>query len=181
MKRYFIIIYIITAVIKADDLYECKVALKDAKEKNKILLREIEKETMYDNYYAEDIKVLKNQLKAKEKIIKLKDKEIEKLKAKLSSKNAIIKDKQKEVFRKKQSSKEITAKSKASTYRTANEANIYDAINGKIVAKWEKGRSFTSYISSSNWIKITGYFIDKKWHRATNSLWIRKQDTFKRF
>ena len=65
------------------------------------------------------------------------------------------------------------------TFRTRSEAPIYDAKDGKIVNRWEKGRSFTSYIESGDWIKITGYFINRKWTKAKEELWIKKCDTMK--
>ncbi len=71
--------------------------------------------------------------------------------------------------------------SKAKTYRTKNEADIYDAIGGKKIDKWVKGRSFTSYVVvSDGWIKITGYFVHKKWKEAKKEMWIKKEDAFER-
>jgi len=70
--------------------------------------------------------------------------------------------------------------SRPKTFRTKLEADIYDSVNGKKIAKWVKGRSFTSYVSSGNWIKITGYFIDKKWTEASSEMWIKKEDAFER-
>jgi len=69
---------------------------------------------------------------------------------------------------------------KASAYRLKKESVIYDAIEGKTVEVWEKKRSFTSNISQGQWVKITGYFVDKKWKKAKNSLWIKAENTIKR-
>ncbi len=65
---------------------------------------------------------------------------------------------------------------KPKTFQTVNSANIYNAKNGTVVQSWEKGRSFTSYIESGEWIKITGYFVNKKWQKAKKELWIQKSD-----
>lgn len=70
--------------------------------------------------------------------------------------------------------------SKAKTYRTKKKADIYNAPNGSKISTWEKGRSFTSYISEDKWIKITGFFIDKKWTKAEEEMWIKKEDAFER-
>ena len=69
---------------------------------------------------------------------------------------------------------------KASTYRLKNEAVIYDKIDGKAVAVWEKRTSFTSNALQGDWVKITGYFVDKKWKRAKKELWIKAKDVIKR-
>ena len=74
----------------------------------------------------------------------------------------------------------VLSKKEARTYRTSKEANIYNQIDGKVIDRWEKGRSFTSYIYSDDWIKITGYFVDKKWQKAKKDLWIRKNEAVRR-
>ena len=66
------------------------------------------------------------------------------------------------------------------TFRTLREADIYDKPEGKKIDRWVKGRSFTSYIESGNWVKITGYFVNRKWTEAKKDLWIRKSDAFER-
>ena len=66
------------------------------------------------------------------------------------------------------------------TFRTLNEADIYDKPGGKKIDRWEKGRSFTSYMDAGEWVKITGYFIDRKWTKANRDLWIKRSDAFER-
>ncbi len=66
------------------------------------------------------------------------------------------------------------------TFRTLREALIYDKPGGVRIDLWEKGRSFTSYIESGNWIKITGYFINKKWTKTKREMWIKKSDAYER-
>ena len=67
------------------------------------------------------------------------------------------------------------------TYRLKNEAKIYDGIDGNICDTWEEKRSFTSMHRNTDWIQITGYFIDKKWKSSRDeSLWVKSKDAFKR-
>ncbi len=84
----------------------------------------------------------------------------------------------------KKVSAEITSyritKTQPKTFRTLREADIYDKPDGVKIARWEKGRSFTSYIESGEWVKITGYFINRKWTSAKKGLWIKKSDAFER-
>lgn len=80
---------------------------------------------------------------------------------------------------KKKIDKQIISE-KASSYRMKNESVVYESINGKVVAVWENKTSFTSNITQGSWIKITGYFVNKKWKRATKTLWVKSKDTIKR-
>lgn len=69
---------------------------------------------------------------------------------------------------------------KAGTYRTKYESVIYDSPQGKAICIWEEKRSFTSNIIRGEWIKITGYFIEQKWQKASEEMWIREKDTLRR-
>ena len=68
----------------------------------------------------------------------------------------------------------------AGSFRLNKESYIYNAIDGEIVQQWENRRTFTSNIMSENWIKITGYFVDKVWQKAIKELWIKKENISKR-
>jgi chromosome segregation ATPase len=68
----------------------------------------------------------------------------------------------------------------ARAYRLAKDATIYDAINGKKITEWTIRTSFTSNVRSENWIKITGYFINKKWLPSASPMWIQAKDVIKR-
>jgi len=35
-------------------------------------------------------------------------------------------------------------------------------------------------VSEGKWIKITGFFVDKKWKKAKNELWVKKINTVNR-
>lgn len=69
---------------------------------------------------------------------------------------------------------------KASSFRLKTDSNIYDKISGTKIDTWEKGTSFTSNKMSQNWVKITGYFVNKKWKKAKSDMWIEKTQVLKR-
>ena len=69
---------------------------------------------------------------------------------------------------------------KGRTYRLKQESAIYDTPDGKVIAVWEESTSFTSNIYKGKWIKITGYFVNKKWRKSTEEMWIKAKDTIKR-
>ncbi|MCX6077293.1 MAG: hypothetical protein NTW78_10495 [Campylobacterales bacterium] len=59
------------------------------------------------------------------------------------------------------------------SFRLTVDCEVYDSAGGtKVMATWIKGRSFTSNQRTKNWIKVTGYFVDKVWQKATEELWI---------
>lgn len=66
------------------------------------------------------------------------------------------------------------------TYRMRCESLIYDAAKTEVIAVWEEKTSFTSNMYKGDWIKITGYFVDRKWQRSTQELWVKAEDTIKR-
>ncbi len=69
----------------------------------------------------------------------------------------------------------------AKTYRVHKDADIYEAPEGKSIDRWKAMTSFTSMQKEGKWIRITGYFVDKKWHSARDvSLWIRQSDVIER-
>ena len=106
--------------------------------------------------------VMKKEFLQKESVIK---KELPKIKK-------IVEPKKEEI--------EKLQRFKASAFRINKNAVIYDKVNGKKLYEWEKGTSFTSSIKTQNWIKITGYFIDKAWVRSSKELWLKISDATKR-
>ncbi|WP_295023144.1 hypothetical protein [Sulfurimonas sp.] len=66
------------------------------------------------------------------------------------------------------------------SFRLNARSSIFNAINGIKVDEWEKDRTFTSNQKTDNWIKITGYFIDRKWQSTGEQMWIREKDVFKK-
>jgi len=69
---------------------------------------------------------------------------------------------------------------KGRTYRLKQESAIYDVPNGKVIAIWEEKTSFTSNIYKGRWIKITGHFINMKWKKSTEEMWVKAKDAFER-
>ena len=63
---------------------------------------------------------------------------------------------------------------KTGTYRLKKKSEIYDAINGNVLFVWEDKSSFTTTQVTQDWIKVTGYFVDKKWTKAEKNLWVKK-------
>ena len=137
--------------------------------KNDLLNKKNEKESKKD-YKLVKTKEIKN-ISLENKNLNKKnseDKIIKTLENKINQENKTKKIAEKEIF------------SKASTYRTIKNSNIYNAVNGKILYEWERNIAFTSNIMTQNWVKITGYFVDDKWKKAKQRLWIKKINIVKR-
>jgi len=66
------------------------------------------------------------------------------------------------------------------TFHLKVDAMIYDAPDGAKIESWEKETSFTSNKRAKNWIKITGYFIDKKWISSKTNMWIKEEQVLKK-
>jgi len=136
------------------------VAITDSKDdeikKLYLIIEKLEKQLLFNN----------NLLKTEEIMIK---------KLKKSCKKVNIKSKDNlfpKLMMKKEYKKESIVNFKASSFHLLNDSIIYDKINGAKVDKWVKNTSFTSSVKTENWIKITGYFINKKWTSAKKELWI---------
>ena len=69
---------------------------------------------------------------------------------------------------------------KAKAFRFDVEANVYDSINGDIIDRWDAKTSFTSNQKTDRWVKITGYFVDKKWQKAKKDMWVESDKVFQR-
>lgn len=66
------------------------------------------------------------------------------------------------------------------TYRLKHESAVYNAPGGEVIAIWEEKTSFTSNIYKGEWIKITGHFINMKWTKSAEEMWVKEKDTVKR-
>jgi len=63
------------------------------------------------------------------------------------------------------------------TLITIRDVNIYSSYkNGRIIKKWPAKTTFTSYKEKNGFVKVTGYFIHKKWVANDKSWWIKKTD-----
>lgn len=163
-----------------DSLKEYKRLLKDEKEKNALLLAELEGNNKTKKSYKDkEIESLEKQIIKYKNLILSKDEEIKKLEKKNSTYKEIAqKDLDNQIL--KSNEKVLVVDMEAATYRLTCESDIYDFVNGKVVDHWDAERSFTSNKGAKGWIKITGYFVDKKWQKAEKELWIKSSDILKR-
>lgn len=155
-----------------ENLTQSLIELKKEKKKNEDFLKEVES-------LKKEIINLKNQIKNKDKTnlsnqnqkVKIKEK------VKICSESQIVKKNEFPQLQMKKKKTEVDMlEGAARTYRLKNSAKIYDAIDGDVIEEWEERTSFTSNVQSGTWIKVTGYFIDKKWHSSTRSLWVKTKD-----
>jgi chromosome segregation ATPase len=152
--------------IEITNLQKENTQLKEKSESN----QNNEKYTLKIKSLENEILELKNQLKTKEKQTKIcKLKRVSSLKTQTKvEKNQFPKLEMKEQYK--------LQSFEAKAFKLNKYAFIYDAIDGEVVESWEANRSFTSNLKSQNWIKITGYFVEKVWQPAEKELWIKKED-----
>ncbi len=179
-----------TALFSADTSSCQKYKELYEKEKNKNVILEAQndydKDLLKSNKNFEKIiKKLEKQIKNQKKLLLSKDNEIKKLQK--NSKNECEKTNEfpklmmKEKYKKQNyaEKKKITT-FKARPFRLKADSYIYDSINGNKISQWQKGTSFTSNQETDEWVKITGYFVNKKWKKAKQEMWIKKAQVFKR-
>ena len=160
-----------------------KEKLMDAKEKNIILEQE-------NRSAQRKIKNLENKIKELQTLLKNREKQVKKeivvkekikkivLQSTCKDENPFPKLKLKNsVTVKAQQHKEKLQHFKASAFRLKRSANIYAGSDTmQVLQKWDKHTSFTSNVKSATRIKITGYFIHKKWTKATCEMWVNLTD-----
>ncbi|WP_321778222.1 hypothetical protein [Sulfurimonas sp.] len=183
--------------INEEQVQKYKKLLKESKQKNIILKAELDYISSASSGNTQSIKKYK-------KLLKLKDKEIKDLKNKLKNSKISNKTTKKTlqickvkkddnpfpklmpkgniiiVENKIVAKKEQIISFKASSFRLKKNSAIYISPNSKKIDDWEKHRTFTSNLGTKSWIKVTGYFINKKWIRAKDAMWIKKTDVYKR-
>lgn len=159
-----------------EDLSLSLVKLRDEKQKNDILLKRLESK-------ENEIKDLKNQIKSIKNKIIVKNKEkviIKELSQKCTKKQIEKKNKFPKLMMRDESKKQVDSDTNPHTYRLNKNAKIYDAQAGAVLFEWEERRSFTSNFKSGEWIQITGYFIEKIWHKSAKELWVKEEDAKRR-
>ncbi len=174
-----------------DEIAEYQRLLKSIRQKNVILKAQVDYVNDASLNSKREIKKYKNLLKAKEKeLISLK-KELSSLSKKSSKSTKPIQVCKKEIddnpfpklMSKEKVKKKLKKKSKvfrAGAFRLKVDSIIYDAPRGKKIAQWEKNTSFTSNKKTEKWVKITGYFVDRKWRKSKKNMWIKLENTFQR-
>jgi len=193
MKFMFISLFMLLSLY-GDEIQRIDSIVKDIT-KLRVNYEECKKELEYKNlsenkstpYLNDEIKKYKELLKIKDKKIISLENELKKgtkkqiiIKKEYDNPNKFPKLALKSQYIEKKPVLEKVKTVKASTFRLKTDSNIYDEISGRKINSWEKGRSFTSNKMSQNWIKITGYFIDKKWTKARHGMWIEKAQVLKR-
>jgi len=139
----------------APSVTKYKKLYQNEKQKNTILKAELE--------YNDDLDKSNKNLS---KRIKELEKEITKLKRKQNNfPKLMMKD--------EAEGKDELIRFKARSYKLKYDSIIYNGINGKMITKWLENTSFTSGVKTKTWIKITGYFVNKKWTAAKKDMWIK--------
>ncbi|WP_345978585.1 hypothetical protein [Sulfurimonas sp. HSL3-2] len=176
----------VSDISKLRSSYEsCQKELSEVKEKNQVLKTEIdsmeELNSRNKEPYQKEIEALKKEVANSKALLERKEKEIQNLNSKITNietpDNEFPKLIMKEEYKKEENNLTYF---KATTYRLKDNTYIYDGPNGKKTEIWEKDTSFTSYIKKGNWIKITGYFINKVWVSAKDKeFWVKESATKK--
>jgi hypothetical protein len=199
MKLVFSL-FLMLVFVNADEMQRLDLIVKDIEqlrinyELSQKNLKRCEEKTLslddknkINEKYKEEINNLENQIYFLNKIIKNKEIEIEKLKVSKNKNQIICKNNLKKQINefpelKMRNSKKVdTVKDTTpTTYRVSQDSIIYSAIDGKEIDKWEKLTSFTSKLKINGWIKISGYFVNKKWRKADKEMWIEASHTLKR-
>ncbi len=177
----------------SDDLIKkYEMSIKDEREKNSILLKESKSFAQENSELTKKIQELEKLVKKQDTLLKIKEKSSTPLKKEsvvIVPKKVVCEEKEensfpdlmmKEKFAKKSISKEMPQEIEAASYKLNVTASVYDMIDGKEISKWEEGKSFTSNIQSQNWIKITGYFLDKKWLPSQKEMWMKLEKVEKK-
>jgi len=173
--------------------------LEDKKQKNKSLTSKISTYHSTNSALHKTIEIYEKELKKQNDVLITKDKKIISLENELKKyavePTLITKTcKEKNVFPKlimKEDSLQEESSSvdldnavivtfEASTFRVKVNTSIYESPNGKQIEEWEINTSFTSTQRLGTWIKITGYFVDKKWLKAKKDMWIKEENTLRR-
>jgi len=191
--------------IKENDCTNHEKNIKILKVKNTLLEKKLQEQIKILKNTKNDIETYKKEVKTKDNEIKtLKNQLVFLEKNTKNEPKIVIKEVLKEVVKEKKiypkdanvfptlmpkntnnkredfKEKEVVQETKPTTYRLKNDSNIYTKFDGNEIYIWEEDRSFTSNIRTQNYIKITGYFVDKKWQKAEEELWIKKVDVFER-
>lgn len=160
--------------------YKNKIkTLKNTIQKQNLLLKS--KDNIEKNPIVKKKKITKIKEKDKnnlENIVLVKCEEPNLFPELVMKKEPLIEDKK--VSKKQKQLKEKIENFKASAFRLNKNADIYNDVNGKVVEEWSQGTSFTSSIKTQNWVKITGYFVDKVWMRSSKDIWVKLSDVIKR-
>ena len=131
-----------------------------------------------------EIIALKNQIKSREnpKIVKEKKVALKQCEEANPFPKLVMRGshKQKKQQAKGSATKIVEEQTQPLTYRLKTQSDIYKSVDGEIKESWEQQRSFTSDRRYKNWIKITGYFVERKWRKAKEDLWVLEENVLQR-
>lgn len=162
------------------DYQACQKELADANQTNNALKTEMgsmeELNARNREPFEKEIETLKKDLDSSKKLLAKKDKEIQSLNSKINNIETPDSQFPKLIMKDEYSNKDSNITYfKAMTFRLKDDSYIYDDANGKKIEIWSKNTSFTSYMKKDGWVKITGYFIDKRWVSAKDrEMWVKK-------
>jgi len=167
--------------VSQNELNACRAKLDEEKKRNEALTKEF---NLYSSFTKNEIESLKNQLKEAKLSIKNKESKINNSDNEKSKNeenclnNQIISDEnQFPQLKMKDKYKDLEMEFfKATSFRLTKKSTIYDSVNGNKIDEWDGMSSFTSNQKTKDWIKITGYFINKKWTKADKALWVKMSD-----
>ena len=167
--------------------------LKKEKQKNSALKKKMssmsdlsmELDKSLDGVKAQDIKYLHREINKYRILLRIRDDKIKDLKNKLGScsqSSAVDSSKKspKLATKNELQNKNGVKEFKSRPFRLKANSKIFNVPDGKIITEWEKDASFTSNKKLNNWVKITGYFVNKKWKRSKKEMWVQEEKTFKR-
>jgi len=179
MKIVLALVLTITLQLSADEIQRIESMLEDIIVQNTNYEK---KEKEYENkiiYLENQLKIAKKRVIIKE-IVKMKTQEKSVVcltNQKLEDNNPFPQLKMKKEYQRTPSEIEFfTPKS----FRVNGEAKIYDGVDSKVIDTWENKTSFTSNQKKKNWIKITGYFVNKNWQASSKEMWIKSCDVLSR-
>lgn len=179
--------------LSQEQLKKCRVELSDEQQKSALLSKELTNSSSSDNReskiekkYKAKINNLENQIKSLNNLVIVKEKELVKLKniysktSKTQTKVQCSLENKTNMFPKLTMREEKEKQEGPATYRLTQDSVIYSDVNGKEIDKWEKSTSFTSILRLGEWIKISGYFVERKWQKAQQQMWVKASHAFKR-
>jgi len=193
MKYIFTLIFLFLS-LRADEIQRIEAIVNDitqlkheyAQCQEKMANKDTQKEfsAQKEKEYKNTIDNLKNQISNYKKELKTKENIINKLslnnKTKVKTKEKEIKALVSTKCTNNNSFPRLMMKDKyaveffeASAFRLNKKSDIYDAIDGDVVATWDNKTSFTSNQKTNKWVKITGYFVNKVWQSAQEELWVQ--------
>ncbi len=158
--KLIVLSILLLSILQSDEMQRIEAIVKDI-EKLRANYEEC-KESLNSNKSRYEVGKYKKLLKQEREKNSILRKKIRKLES-LSTKKVVTKAKKRE---------EIEF-FKACSFILNSDCDVYNAPNGKKVDRWEKTTSFTSNQKTQNWIRITGYFKNKKWLRARKKMWVR--------